>query len=339
MRSRAHFLLLFGIIMASACDPKIKGDFEVVGSDFILLSDPDALMEQHVSILNTNVSRIDGDLPTATNDITAPFLSVEYDSETDGIDSMNLVAGLTNNWRCYVDNPYRTTVAGMYLKVVGASSYFRIPLTARNSDFLRYSIQIQVPQDIAAGRLDFTYGLYDAQGNVGRYFLGKSEVIRLGGDFLQVALTWDTDSTDLDLYVTEPDSTVLYYGNRHSDSGGEFFQDHQFGRGPEIARWLGDAPDGEYSVMVDYYWDESTQDAYGYSWLKLTRFVVRINYHSLSSTFEFSDQVDLANRTLTAVTFEKNGSTLSHFQKRSVAKNSVGRLSHKPSGQSTKEAR
>jgi len=311
-------LTLAVLIFIGSCDTKIKGDFDVVGTDFILLSDPDDLMNNHITVTTALATLIQGDLPAATNDITAPSMYMEY-SSGEGIDSMNIIAGIPNNWRCFVFNDYRTVISGIYVKVVGAHSYFRIPLVPSTSTFLRYSIRLEVPENIASGRLDFVYGLYDDQGRVGRYFLGKSEVVRLGGDFLQIALTWDTDSTDLDLHVFEPSGEEVYWNNRHSTTGGEFFQDHNFGYGPELVRWLSDAPDGEYTAVVDYYWDNS-EDEYGYSHYRPTNFTVKIDYHQLTELNEYDGLVNLSDLEVTAVTFEKNGSVLSNFQKKRVLK-------------------
>jgi len=70
---------------------------------------------------------------------------------------------------------------------------------------------------------------------------------------VQVTLTWDT-ATDLDLWVTDPEGEVIYYGNPTSETGGELDRDDVDGFGPENVFWeSGAAPAGEYKVEVDYF--------------------------------------------------------------------------------------
>jgi hypothetical protein len=70
---------------------------------------------------------------------------------------------------------------------------------------------------------------------------------------VQVTLTWDT-ATDQDLWVTDPEGEVIYFGNSTSASGGELDRDDVDGYGPENIFWeSGTAPTGEYKVEVDYF--------------------------------------------------------------------------------------
>jgi len=70
---------------------------------------------------------------------------------------------------------------------------------------------------------------------------------------VQVTLTWDT-ATDQDLWVTDPEGEVIYYGNPASETGGELDRDDVDGFGPENVFWeSGTAPAGEYKVEVDYF--------------------------------------------------------------------------------------
>jgi von Willebrand factor type A domain/Vault protein inter-alpha-trypsin domain len=69
---------------------------------------------------------------------------------------------------------------------------------------------------------------------------------------LRVSATWNTDQTDVDLWVIEPDGTKVFYQARNSKNGGELSQDMTQGYGPErfVAK---QAMAGEYTVIVHYY--------------------------------------------------------------------------------------
>jgi len=69
---------------------------------------------------------------------------------------------------------------------------------------------------------------------------------------LRVALSWDTDQTDLDLHVVSPDGQHVWYGNRVAGNGGALDVDVTTGFGPEI--YANPAPlPGIYNVYVNYY--------------------------------------------------------------------------------------
>ena len=62
---------------------------------------------------------------------------------------------------------------------------------------------------------------------------------------LRVALSWDADNTDIDLWVTDPNGEKAYYGNRISYQGGRMSQDYTGGYGPETFS-LKQAKPGKY---------------------------------------------------------------------------------------------
>lgn len=69
---------------------------------------------------------------------------------------------------------------------------------------------------------------------------------------LRTVLTWDSDNTDMDLWVTQPDGERSYYSNRDTTAGGRMSEDFTGGYGPEeygIRRAL----PGKYRVEVDFY--------------------------------------------------------------------------------------
>jgi hypothetical protein len=71
-------------------------------------------------------------------------------------------------------------------------------------------------------------------------------------DDLRVTISWNTDATDVDLWVIEPDGTKVFYSHNRSKSGGELSQDQTQGYGPERYR-IGKAQAGTYKVLVHYF--------------------------------------------------------------------------------------
>jgi tetratricopeptide (TPR) repeat protein len=69
---------------------------------------------------------------------------------------------------------------------------------------------------------------------------------------LRVTISWNTDATDVDLWVIEPDGTKCFYSNTKTPSGGELSQDQTQGYGPERYQ-IKQARNGLYRVMVHYF--------------------------------------------------------------------------------------
>lgn len=69
---------------------------------------------------------------------------------------------------------------------------------------------------------------------------------------IKVYLSWDTDRTDVDLWLTNPLGEKVFYSNRKGKLGGELFDDVTTGYGPESFT-AAKAHAGTYSVTVDYF--------------------------------------------------------------------------------------
>jgi uncharacterized protein YfaP (DUF2135 family) len=69
---------------------------------------------------------------------------------------------------------------------------------------------------------------------------------------LRVTITWNSDDTDVDLWVVEPSGEACGYNHRKTVAGGELLDDLTQGYGPERYRIV-EAPAGDYSVLVHYY--------------------------------------------------------------------------------------
>jgi hypothetical protein len=69
---------------------------------------------------------------------------------------------------------------------------------------------------------------------------------------LRVTISWNTDATDVDLWVIEPSGEKCYYQHNRTSSGGELSQDQTQGYGPERYQ-IAKARPGTYTVLVHYF--------------------------------------------------------------------------------------
>lgn len=69
---------------------------------------------------------------------------------------------------------------------------------------------------------------------------------------LRVSMSWNTDATDIDLWVIEPNGEKCFYSHNRTKNGGELSQDMTQGYGPERYQMKKAGP-GEYRVMVHYF--------------------------------------------------------------------------------------
>jgi hypothetical protein len=69
---------------------------------------------------------------------------------------------------------------------------------------------------------------------------------------LVIVITWNTDNTDVDLHVREPNKQECYYEHKTTSNGGFLSNDATDGFGPEMY-FLKKAPAGTYSLDIDYY--------------------------------------------------------------------------------------
>jgi tetratricopeptide (TPR) repeat protein len=69
---------------------------------------------------------------------------------------------------------------------------------------------------------------------------------------IKVYLSWDTDRTDVDLWVITPSGEKIYYDHKHGRHGGTLFRDVTNGYGPESFT-MAEARPGTYRVVVHYF--------------------------------------------------------------------------------------
>jgi tetratricopeptide (TPR) repeat protein len=118
--------------------------------------------------------------------------------------------------------------------------------------------QIRYP---AKQRLGQLYGELrrdaNAKGDAGKAReLGASiDSLQLKGGLendVHIYLTWDTDRTDVDLWVTTPSGEKVFYSHRAGKSGEALFDDVTTGYGPESFT-AKNAEKGDYKVEVNYF--------------------------------------------------------------------------------------
>ncbi|MDL5366932.1 VIT domain-containing protein [Xanthomonas sp. NCPPB 2654] len=71
---------------------------------------------------------------------------------------------------------------------------------------------------------------------------------------LRVVLNWDSDNSDMDLWVTDPNGERCYYAHRSTYQGGQLSQDLTGGYGPEEFS-LRRAKPGKYKVEANFFGD------------------------------------------------------------------------------------
>jgi hypothetical protein len=69
---------------------------------------------------------------------------------------------------------------------------------------------------------------------------------------IRAVLAWDSDNADIDLWVTDPNGEMVYYGNRLGYQGGSLSSDFTGGYGPEEFG-LRKAKPGKYKVQAHFY--------------------------------------------------------------------------------------
>jgi hypothetical protein len=76
--------------------------------------------------------------------------------------------------------------------------------------------------------------------------------LRVGKADLVVMITWNTDNTDVDLHVVEPNGEECYYSHRRTSRGGDLTQDVTQGYGPEMYVIPQSEP-GNYVIQAHYF--------------------------------------------------------------------------------------
>lgn len=80
----------------------------------------------------------------------------------------------------------------------------------------------------------------------------------LEGADLIVVMMWNTDRTDIDLHVVEPNGEDCHYGHSTTSSGGHITSDVTQGFGPEMYTMV-DAPSGMYKISLHYFGSDNNR--------------------------------------------------------------------------------
>jgi hypothetical protein len=109
---------------------------------------------------------------------------------------------------------------------------------------------------LPSGTFQLAYAVANAAGAVGPAAASNRTTAGATGN-VQVNVSWNT-ATDVDLHVVDPRGDEIYYGTTQSSSGGSLDVDSNAGcsidnRNSENIRWGSVAPNGTYTVRVDYW--------------------------------------------------------------------------------------
>jgi len=138
---------------------------------------------------------------------------------------------------------------------IPVSGYFEIPLPAPTTSA---ELLINFPQALGSNEFTLHYSAADAAGRMGMPDQTDYRAIIVGAGDIQVTVAWDTDA-DVDLHVVDPGGDEIYWANRQSASGGQLDLDSNAAcagdnvRNENISWPVGTAPQGVYTVRVDYW--------------------------------------------------------------------------------------
>lgn len=187
-------------------------------------------------------------------------------------------------------------IGGCYVQIDGAGNYFTLPYSTISNSSGDLKLPIGIPTNVDEGQFCVNFSIFDTKGLVSNVVTTCVDILRLGTGAIQISLSWN-NSTDQDLYVTDPNGDVIFYDNYSSRSGGELDRDDVNGFGPENIYWLENAPDGTYTVRVNDY------DFSPFA----TTFYVTVSGPNQSQSFEGQTQ---NGSTTNVVTFRKDGNQL-----------------------------
>ncbi len=266
--------LAFVDVFGSTCNDRVEVD----------PGNADALSS--VIILPNGTETRQGRPPQPSNTATAPTIS-------SGISRLTSSNGST------VQFPFSYTTAanisGCYLYIDGAGSYFFLPYTAQSSTSGTLSIPVELPTNVSAGQFCAIVCILDARGEISNIIEVCVDVLELGSGTLQISLSWD-NTADVDLWVTDPSDTTIYYYNRSSRTGGSLDRDDRNGYGPENIFWE-NAPDGFYYVVVDHF-----------SGATPARYIVTINW--LGTSRQFTGTLSQYGQRDLVTTIRKSGNSI-----------------------------
>lgn len=146
------------------------------------------------------------------------------------------------------------------VSVEGLNDYYELTLPAGVS---AEGVILSLSQRATAGNMYLLYAVGDATA-LGSYARQALRVLQVGSGDIQISASW-TDSADVDLHVIDPSGEEIYFGHKTAASGGTLDLDANAACSPnesaprvfysnENVVWaLGTAPNGTYTVILDYW--------------------------------------------------------------------------------------
>ena len=281
--------LIFPILFFTSCggDDDNEVEEEIDLNVLIDPSDPNAISQ--VLIFPDNTQTNEGSVPSSSTQPQAP----DIDNAIEQILSSNGSTAVIN----YSYSNVSGNLAGCYVQVDGAGNYFTVPYSESSSTSGSLLLPVGIPVNVDEGQFCINFSIYDNSGLISNVVTTCISVLRLGTGAIQISLSWDNTS-DQDLYVTDPEGETIWYQHESSISGGQLDRDDVDGFGPENIYWLDNAPDGEYIVKVNDYSGTSSP----------TSFFVTVSGPNTSRNF---NGATVGGSTADVVTFSKNGSDIS----------------------------
>lgn len=136
-----------------------------------------------------------------------------------------------------------------------------LPASAATADII-----LNASTRASSGTVTMRYGVGDGSG-VGPRASQSIRFLQVGSGDIQISVSW-TDSADVDLHVIDPAGEEIYFAHQTSASGGTLDLDANAACSPnetspqrvfysnENVVWpLGQAPNGTYKVILDYWSD------------------------------------------------------------------------------------
>jgi hypothetical protein len=263
--------IVWGLLLLAGCGQ--NSNSPVAPSDL-----PPLVLQNLVSAMTT------GSIPAASRGGQAPGPNGGPTATVSG--NQTVINGGTLTATVFSPSPFQTVYMYVGSKTVGLASeqdggidgYYELALPAAQTNA---TVLLEFPQTIPLHELELLFAVADPSGAVGPPARLATTIASVGTGDVQVTLSWDVDS-DVDIHVVDPAGEEIYYGHRRSASGGELDLDSNAGceidgvRNENITWPVGRAPQGQYTVRVDYW------DACG---VQQSNYTVRINSGGNTQTF------------------------------------------------------
>ena len=179
--------------------------------------------------------------------------SVTLDALTDTSEPITVISGGSLELPVESDVPFSTIFVNS-----DADGFFQLLLpeaTTSASAIVTYNTEL-----VASTTNEVNVAVQTPTGDVSSPQILPLESIEVGTGEVQVSVSWDTP-TDVDIWLIEPDGTVIFWAATQSAAGGQLDLDSNPAcfldniNNENITYEDGTPPSGEYSVVVDYFSD------------------------------------------------------------------------------------